>query len=360
MKKLTTCWLFALAISFAACQKDEEADPKPVVELSVKEATMQATVGETISLKAEVKNNVAVQHAWSINGVAHSTTPDFTFTPDKAGSYTILYTATNASGKYEQQLIVTVAAVPTAYVSRLISYVPAPGQNINQSSGNPESPKSILGQKGFVNLGAWGGYIELGFDHQVKNQEGKPDIIVYGNAMSNFAEPGVVWVMQDANKNGQPDDTWYELAGSEYGKTGYKRKYSITYTRPATAADNVTWADNLGNTGIIRKNEYHTQSYYPEWIKDNTYTLTGSLLPASNISSGTGTRTSTPFAFGYADNTPGGDELDIANAIDENGNKVTLTGIDFIRIQTGIQADLGAVGELSTEVAGVADLSLLN
>ncbi|MNF03871.1 hypothetical protein D3C80_2032740 [compost metagenome] len=62
---------------------------------------------------------------------------------------------------------------------------------------------------------------------------------------------------------------------------------------------------------------------------------------------------------GYADNKPGGDRLDIANAIDKDGKKVVLKGIDFVKVQTGIMADLTIFGELSTEVGGIADISLI-
>ena len=83
------------------------------------------------------------------------------------------------------------------------------------------------------------------------------------------------------------------------------------------------------------------------------------MLPSSHIDPQTPTYiTSTPFEFGYADNKVGGDNIDIANAIDKDGKVVHLAGIDFIKIQTGIQADLGWLGELSTEIIGVADLNL--
>lgn len=243
------------------------------------------------------------------------------------------------------------------YVAQLFEYLPAPGQLINTSGGNNEAATGLLGKKGLVSLGAWGGRIILGFDHTVINQAGKEDLLILGNASSNFAEPGVVYVMQDLNGNGKPDDTWYEISGSEYGKTGYKKDYSVTYTRPNPAGD-VEWTDNMGNTGVVKTNEFHTQAYYPEWIQDH-YTLTGVLLPSSNIDASVSSFIkSNPFEFGYADNTTGGDKIDIDDAVDKDGKKVSLKGIDFIKIQTGIQYNLGRLGELSTDLTAVADLSL--
>ncbi|MFC6100975.1 cell surface protein [Olivibacter domesticus] len=246
------------------------------------------------------------------------------------------------------------------YVTKLFEYVPAPGQFINDASfGTEEAAKSILGKgDGIVSLGAFGGYIVLGFDHAVINQKDMNDIAVYGNAQASFAEPGIVWVMQDENNNGLPDDTWYELKGSEYGKVGYIKNYEVTYFKPKQTDEGVRWEDNKDNTGLIRLNADHRQAYFPEWIDKDAYMLSGSLLPNTNVSTSTSAFvTSSPFAWGYADNLEGRNDLDINNAIDSDGEKVDLQAIDFIKIQTGILADLGQLGEFSTEIVSVEDLS---
>lgn len=251
-----------------------------------------------------------------------------------------------------------VTANSNAYVTSLFEYLPAPGQLINTTAGNMDAANSVLSKEGLVSLGAFGGRIILGFDHTVINQSDQNDLLILGNASSSFAEPGVVYVMQDENGNGQPDDTWYEIAGSETGNEGYNRAYSVTYTRPDQNGD-VAWKDNAGYSGVVKSNSFHTQSYYPSWITESSYTLSGTLLPSSNIDeTNSSLVTSKPFAYGYADNTPEGDELDIDQAIDKDGQKVHLKGVDFIKIQTAIQYNLGWLGELSTEVRGVADLSL--
>jgi hypothetical protein len=64
-----------------------------------------------------------------------------------------------------------------------------------------------------------GGYLITGFDHSVeKRPEGK-ELRIWGNSAMFFPEPGAVWVMQDSNGNGRPDDVWHEL-GSVH-KVGY-------------------------------------------------------------------------------------------------------------------------------------------
>jgi hypothetical protein len=260
----------------------------------------------------------------------------------------------------QETVIRPVTAQSSAYVTQLFSYTPAPGQLINTPTGSNDGAKTILnGKSGLVTLGAFGGSIVLGFDHTVLNQTDKEDIIIYGNASTGFAEPGVVWVMHDTNNNGKPDDVWYELSGSVQQQMGYSTNYSITYTRPATATSDVTWKDSQGKTGVVKTNTFHKQAYYPEWITADTYTLTGTLLPSTNINDkNLSFITSNAFAYGYADNTVDGDKLDIDNAIDGKGNKVKLKGIDFVKIQTGIAYDLGWLGELSTEVKGVADIKV--
>lgn len=262
--------------------------------------------------------------------------------------------------KKDRKIEIPVVPESNQFVTSLIDYVPAPGQFINLSLGSMEAAKSILGKEGLVSLGAWGGYIILGFDHTVLNRKDLADLMIKGNAQSNFAEPGIVWVMKDDNKNGKADDTWYEIAGSEFGKPGYLRNYEVTYTSPVPSTADVTWKDNQGNTGVIGNNTVHSQSYYPYWLSNTELTLKGSLLPSTNINmTNPGLITSMPFASGYADNLVSGDAIDISNAVDKDGKSVVLSGIDFIKIQTGIQANLKAVGELSTEISSVADLSLV-
>ena len=245
------------------------------------------------------------------------------------------------------------------WVTKFFEYNPAPGQFLNTTLADSAAAAAVVGNsQGLVSLGAFGGYVVYGFDHTVIDTAG-PDLIVIGNAFAQFAEPGVVWVMQDQNGNGKPDDTWYELAGSETGRPGYVRNYSVTYSRPSPANGNVPWTDNKGNSGFVLTNIYNTQDYYPDDLKANSYTLTGTLLPSTNIDTTDPTYIiSTSFGYGYCDNSAGGDYVDISTAIDSTGRHVTLKGIDFVKIQTGILFNMGWLGEQSTEVTGIADVSL--
>ena len=184
--------------------------------------------------------------------------------------------------------------------------------------------------------------------------------------------------MQDENGNGLPDETWYELAGSETGKPETIQKYAVTYYRPTEPQQPVKWTDSEGNSGEIDYlKAYHRQDYYyPLWIKEDSYTLTGTCLKARNYDqSGKGTYwVNEEYDWGYADNFSPIDRLTdednanaaananyfkISNAIDDKGNRVDLKYIDFIKVQVGVNAKSGWLGEISTEVFGFFDYSMI-
>ncbi|MFB9056753.1 hypothetical protein ACFFU9_08365 [Mariniflexile ostreae] len=358
---------FALVLS--SCSEDDSVEIlEPQIAMSIEENTQQLSVGDSMVFSAVNQNNAVYEEKWSLGDNVVSNTNTYLFEPTHSGDYKLYYEASNATTTFNYEYTIHVAAkirpiteASNAYVSQLIEYLPAPGQFINKNPGNIASAESIIGKKGSVTLGAWGGAVSYAFDHTVINNADEDDFIIYGNASSTFSEPGVIYVMQDENANGLADDTWYEIKGSAHAEEGTLRDYKVTYFRPETVEGDVAWEDNKGNTGVVLKSAFHKQAYYPEWITEDSYTISGTLLSDMNIDrSNPSMITSAPFDYGYADNTPGGDKINIADAVDEAGNAVHLSGIDFIKIQTGIQANMGWLGELSTEVAGVADLSLLN
>nr|WP_319399146.1 T9SS type A sorting domain-containing protein [uncultured Carboxylicivirga sp.] len=272
------------------------------------------------------------------------------------------------------------------YATKLFDFTPAPGQFINTSPGLPENATGILNQAAeagkMVSLGFWGGSITLGFDAPVINDLDNPygvDFTVFGNSYSGSSEPGIVQVMKDENGNGLPDDTWYELKGSDHFLSTTKYNYSITYDNPNALAD-VPWYDSEGNNGVVvYMKAFHPQQHYPlsenyPNIDQDSYTLNGTLLK-SRTSQGT-VWVNDEFDYGYVDNKSivrnvsmdipdnpytlyetegcGGDAFDIDWAVDEDGNSVYLDQIDFVRIYTGVAQNAGAIGELSTEVSGIA------
>ena len=261
-------------------------------------------------------------------------------------------------------------ASSSPFANKVFEYTPAPGQFIGDPAIFPSLvlTKEVacawamgrLDSKKFVSLGAFGGFIVVGFDHSIVNIGGNC-FAVYGNAMQENSEPGIVWVSQDENGNGEPDDTWYELRGSEYSNVYTLHDYSVTYYKPESAGSPVSWRDSEGEEGTIDYlPAFHSQdSYYPMWITNDEYTLTGTRLKANNYDkSDNGSYWVNPsYGWGYADNY-GSNTFRINDAVDAEGNAVNLKYIDFIKVVTGVNAKSGWLGELSTEVLGFEDLSI--
>lgn len=261
-------------------------------------------------------------------------------------------------------------ASSSIYADKVYEYTPAPGQFINdpvtmQSAiVTPEAAckwaQERLASNKFVSLGGFGGYIIVGFDHSIVNLGGEC-FAVYGNAVHGGSEPGIVWVAVDDNGNGIPDDEWFELRGSESSNTFTIQNYEVTYYRPDGPGQAIRWSDSEGEEGTIDYlPAYHSQAYYyPEWITDNQYTLKGTRLKANNYDqSGNGSYWVNPdYGWGYADNY-GSTAFCIDDAMDADGKQVILKYIDFIKVQTALNAKSGWLGELSTEVIGFEDLSI--
>jgi len=273
------------------------------------------------------------------------------------------------------------------YISNVIEYVPAPGQYINTAPwGVPSAANSLIGNiDGTLNLGAFGGYIIFEFDNPVQNHPDNPygiDFTIFSNALPYFSEAAVVYVMKDENENGIPDDTWYELAGSDYFLETSIHYYEVNYINPEEAGTDIPWSDNLGNTGVIAANSFHTQNYYPNHdsfprVTPQNYIMGGSYIKGNVDKSNAANVKSYRRAFGYADNTPrgnapwtipdnpytgtiensGGDGFDIAWAVDSDGNYFDLDEIHFIKVQNAMQNDAGWLGELSTEITGACVVS---
>lgn len=285
-----------------------------------------------------------------------------------------------------------------SHVTRVLEYRPAPGQFVNtlpeykdgdsQETMNKKALALVGGSNSsIITLGSWGGYVVVGFDHTIANVAGKRDFRVLGNTFVGGSEAGIVYVAYDKNKNGKPDtDEWYEIAGSATldptKETWYNdqvarkfdvktyRDYTVTYQHPTAEtpkeiAEYVRWRDNKGGSGWIPKNSYHEQTYYPQWIKESSYTLSGTRLPQNGYNKQTADNpffVCLAFGYGYADNVPNTDKgatIDIDWAIDKSGKPVHLPGVDFVRVQTGILQVNGWIGENSTEFAGIQDLHVL-
>lgn len=343
---------------------------------------------------------------WSVDGVTVSDcdAQTFVFTPNAPAEYTVNVTVDGMATASVKVVCVdateasrrrAVTSASSAVSNRVFEWVPAPGQFIGETqtggmTGNETTLEAAnawaqnrLAAESYVSLGGFGGYIIVGFDHSIANNETSYDFAIMANAFFNLTtgaggsnEPGIVYVSQDVNGNGLPDDEWYELRGSETGNATTISDYAVTYFRPAAPKMNIQWTDNLGATGCIDYLQaFHRQDYYyPAWIPTDAYTLRGTRLQARTTQDpSTGFWDNSAFGWGYADNM-GSDCLDsndaeggqgqrngflIKNAMHIDGTHINLAYIDFIRVQTGVNSKAGWLGEVSTEVFGFQDLTLM-
>lgn len=182
---------------------------------------------------------------------------------------------------------------PNAFT--VVEWTPAPGQFIGENDyAGPDGvvtaasaaawAQKRLEAHQYVSLGGFGGSITVRFAHPIAAGSSGYDFAIRGNAIDTSNEPGIVWVMTDRNGNGRPDDTWYELRGSETGKTTTFADYEVTYYRPDAPQSDVRWTDNRGGEGRIEYLPHHHRqdSYYPAWIEADRYTLKGTRLEAHN------------------------------------------------------------------------------
>jgi len=261
-------------------------------------------------------------------------------------------------------------------ITRVLEYKPALGQHINRLFPTPafsDTPENallfasncLIGNKSMLGLGAYGGYVVVGFDHSIVNVPDEYDFKALGNAASGGAEPGIVMVCQDLNKNGLPDadEPWYELAGSDYNHSQTIHNYEIKYYRPKPdkQKSNIVWKDNQGNNGVVTHITYASQStMYPLWVSDDSIVFKGTRL-RSTVVNNNGTFTLPAFDWGYVDNNANNSANDkisfkIDWAVEETGKSVNLKYIDFVKIYTAQVQEAGWLGETSTEFAGILDL----
>ncbi|MDW8848530.1 hypothetical protein SD960_00395 [Flavobacterium sp. MMLR14_040] len=401
MKKyLKYSLLLIVFVSFYACSND---DPKPeeVVEVPVKdpEIVLKLASGFTgeqynvteISPELAIVNGdgKTVNYQWSVKvsdkeGVAKDSiigdSKNLLFITPKAGDYAIDLKVTVDKIVKQASTKITVSETGKAYTAKaltLVDFLPAPSFSVATYTTKEEAlekTQATIKEGGSVYLGTFGGYIITSFDHTVVNAYGKRDFTVQmatGTATLKYS-PVSIAVAYDANKNGIADENeWYEIAGSEYYKATTVKNYELTYHKPNATATPVTgtaawqydtaylpWTDNLNGSGTITKtNNRRRVNYYPAWAAD-TYTLKGTkiAIPVKDVSDGAGTTYNVgTFEWGY-----GGikdPSIDISWAVDKDGKKVHLPGVDFVKVYVPTFTALGAADLLTSVFQEVSDLN---
>lgn len=405
---------------FTSCNDDDpyllqQAD----IQVEQPDGGFTAKVGQLLKIQVQSVMDEGISYHWLLDGDTIAQTKNLEYMFEKAGEFELQLLASQAAQVFEYKFplavgfdgTVTTPEGATAYITKIFDFMPAVGQFTNalptyeegdtQQTMNDKVMAAIGNNAGsMISLGGFGGYVTIGFDHTIANVAGKRDFRVLGNAfyaaanpdpnapVGGSCEPGVIMVAYDANKNGAPDDNeWYEIAGSAHedptGEAWFDmakangndvnlyRNYEITYYRPEKEPETtdemqqyIRWEDNQGNSGYKVKNTFHKQPYFPQWATGDKITFKGTCLPQNGIDeSGQGNYyVLYKFRYGYADNEANaGDDsaIDIDWAVNDKGQKVTLPGVDFIKIYCGVNQENGWLGECSTEVAGVQDLHIL-
>ncbi len=404
-------------LTAASCSNDNGEDPilppDPNGNESVTYTINRCKITE-VDPKVSVSNNAIF--SWTVTSAPNNTysiqntnkeKPLFIAT--QSGEYKLKLQITDNGKTLSKEAIIKVDKESKAYkyyINKVYDFVPAPGQFINDlpPANNGDSYETILRrtndylakeQGTLISLGGFGGYVVFGFDHTIANVKGKRDFRVLGNAFwadknpnpnaptrGGSSEAGVIMVSYDKNGNGLPDDEWYEIKGAAHDMKETIFNYEITYHKPDpnkkpvpgggtgtvmfTDIEYIKWEDNKNTTSYMwQNNAYnHSLDYWPRWLNDKqTMTFKGTRLPDNAVDeSGTGSYfVQYAFAYGYADNAPNTDiesAIDIDWAIDSNGNKVHLPGIDFIKVYNGLNQQCGWLGETSTEIMGATDLHI--
>lgn len=420
LNSLVLLLLSGYVLLITSCEKD---DPFVLTQrdivVNVPEGGFTAKVNQLLRITPKYPANEAITFEWKLDEKVIASTPELEYMFETGGDYTLTLKVSHNQKDFLYEYSVKVIfddvdEAPegaTAYITKVLDYMPAVGQFTNklpnyvegdtQESMNQKVLDAIGNNKrGMITLGGFGGYVIVGFDHTIKNVKGKRDFRVLANAfyananpdpnapIGGSCEPGVIMVAYDVNKDGIPNDNeWYEIAGSSHidptQEVWYQRakdagcnvnlyrNYEITYHRPEkepTSRDEwntyIRWEDNQGNKGYKVKNQYHAQPYYPSWVTADKIIFRGTCLPQNAIDeSGRGNYfVLYKFLYGYADNetnTADDSAIDISWAVNSKGQYVELPGVDFIKIYTGINQENGWLGECSTEITGVEDLHIL-
>ena len=383
---------------------EEPEEPRPDIFVEVPEGGFEVPCNELLQVVPVVAEGASFEVEWSLDGAILSKEASLLFYYPTETELVLRMRAVDKNGVQEPlEQEIPVRVVPTVkefspYIASVLDYRPAPGQFVNElpkyEKGDTREKmirkveeRLAHNKRGLVTLGGFGGSVVFAFDHTVANVPGKADFKVKGNAFGagqggpgSSAEPGNVWVAYDFNGDGVPnEEEWYELAGSVYGSEECVTNYKITYQRPAADhkpvpggdkepwlvdKEYIAWKDNRGNTGFLPMLNFHQQSYFPEWIREKTLTFTGTRLPdVASYNEATGNWDFHALEWGYADNCPNneaGSDLQIEWAVDKNGDRVYLPGINFVKVWSSVNQVAGMTGEVSTDLIGADDLHLLN
>jgi hypothetical protein len=290
-------------------------------------------------------SDAGASYTWSVSpsGPTYNPTGEFLrITPNSTGTYTITVSVKGKNYITGEPITETASAELVCYTDSL------PEGTFDSPLKNFGPGQMCEGGTGYGwSLGSAGGYEVWEVDHQNQYR-------IEGNPLTSWREPGIVWIQEDNNGNGLPDEMWYELTGSDETHPTWKnhitRRYAVTYFKTDDQGKKneydqlikeVYWADSRGRAGMIPGGFPSPWGVVGNWV---TYTCT-LLRDDGKI-----------FEVDY-----NMDELDdyvdcfdpyffINKAVKADGTPVTLSKVKFIKVQTSMFRYGGMFGDVSTEI----------
>lgn len=401
MKKgLLYLLLPALCYGIAGCSDDDKNDSEISITLN---ESYSVVASKILTITPQVAT-ADVSYQWiltknPVNAVKDSllsTDASLAFIALQDGVYDITLKVIKGNESGSKDFIVNVTGETSQYspyITAMYDFAPAPGTLANdcykQDGYTKEDVMKIaLGRidntsVGYLlDLGSFGGSVVVGFDHTVINIPGERDFRVYGvnESEPNFVTaPGLLFVAYDKNGNGKPDDDeWYEIKGSAHKDNIVDSNFSVTYHRPAKdkAPVQVGPFDPFQDRESVLTENSLGESFYlsllrnrkdlcPSWIDQDKFTFTGKRFNINIKPQVAGQYTLWQYDildWGYANAKD--PDIDIDWAIDKDGNKVHLPGIDYIKVVNCVSSDdivrySSLQTTASTKFAGAADLHIL-
>lgn len=401
MKKgLLYLLLPALCYGIAGCSDDDKNDSEISITLN---ESYSVVASKILTITPQVAT-ADVSYQWiltknPVNAVKDSllsTDASLAFIALQDGVYDITLKVIKGNESGSKDFIVNVTGETSQYspyITAMYDFAPAPGTLANdcykQDGYTKEDVmKIVLGRidntsLGYLlDLGSFGGSVVVGFDHTVINIPGERDFRVYGvnESVPNFVTaPGLLFVAYDKNGNGKPDDDeWYEIKGSAHKDNIVDSNFSVTYHRPAKdkAPVQVGPFDPFQDRESVLTENSLGESFYlsllrnrkdlcPSWIDQDKFTFTGKRFNINIKPQVAGQYTLWQYDildWGYANAKD--PDIDIDWAIDKDGNKVHLPGIDYIKVVNCVSSDdivrySSLQTTASTKFAGAADLHIL-
>lgn len=403
MKKNFTHLLFIAFLVIGCSSNDDDAKTEEegikATEITLKEKHDINTLTVLNITGSTTKNNPTFEWVITKNPINTKTdsivgnSKDLRFIALYAGTYELTLNVAADGKKGSKKTVINVTNEVknySPYVTSIFDFSPAPGTFANDfykvGFTKEDVMRIALGRinetsVGYpIDLGGFGGSIVIGFDHTIVNVSGEKDLRIYGGTLTDKADPpapGLIYVAYDKNGNGKPDDDeWYEIIGSQHTKENTVKKFKVTYHKPANGKPVVVGGPNdpfldrehlfcensAGETYYLPRSK-GKKEYYPLWASQNTVAYEGLKLNVNFQPARAGQTTLWNYnapEWGYANAV--NPDIDIDWAVDKNGNKANLPGINFIKIVNCISEPMGLCHQqssMATKFSGAADLHIL-